>query len=211
LRVLQKVVFLAFGLLVAGSSLAEQEVLTNLDLLKEAVKEALLVTTDRLLEEGTPHNGTVVIRSASDHKANWLVEHSLLDDLVARGLRVRVEEDVAPDSASVELSYRILDMGVEYPAQGRYHGVGRLWVERRATVKLSFQLTDGITQEVKWIQESEASRGGRFPYNRLATIESKSYPFTKAKFEKKSWTRYLEPVIVSGVVGGLIYLFYSHR
>lgn len=203
---------MAFSLIVVGQAFAERETLTNLDILKEAVREATLVATNKLLEEGIPQDTTVVIRSASNHKADWLVEDMLLDDLVARGLRVRVgEESAIPDSASLELSYRILDIGVEYPAQGRYYGVGRLWIERLIMVKLSFQLTDLATREVKWIHESEASRRGRFAYNRLSAVETKTYPFTKAKFEKKSWTRYLEPVIVSGVVGGLIYLFYSHR
>lgn len=209
---LNGVVLVVFGLLAAREAAAQQRTPTNLDVFTETVQEAARVATDRLGAEGGVADSSLVIRSAAAHKGGWLVEDVLTDDLVGRGFRVRVGENpVGSDSASLELSYRVLDMGVAYPRQGRSHGMGRLWVQRDVSVRLSFQLTDLATNHVRWIQEAEASRTGRFPHRLLSVVESKEYPFTHAAFEKKSWTRYLEPVIVSGVVGGLVYLFYANR
>jgi len=202
----------ATGLVIAQRALAGQEPPTNLDLLKEAVEEAVLAATDKLFETEVPESTTVIVASGAEHKANWLVEDVLLHDLVGRGLRVRRSgKTAALDTASLELSFRIIDISVGYPSQARRWGLGRVWVQREVATNLTFELVDLSSGQVKWIQDAEASRTDWFRHSRLSAVESKAHPFTRASFEKRSWARYLEPVIVSGVIGGLVYIFYSHR
>ena len=42
-------------------------------------------------------------------------------------------------------------------------------------------------------------------------VEAGLYSFTKPERETKKWGRIVEPVVVSGIIVGLIYLFFSNQ
>jgi hypothetical protein len=42
-------------------------------------------------------------------------------------------------------------------------------------------------------------------------LQDTTYDFAKVEVQRQSWGKFVEPVIVSAVLGGLIHLFFSNR
>jgi hypothetical protein len=72
-------------------------------------------------------------------------------------------------------------------------------------------LVDPTDQSVVWIGEAERSHKDKFSYGDLEEIEAGSFMFTKPEQKSTSWGKVVEPVVVSGIIIGLIYLFFSNQ
>lgn len=201
-------VFLSLGrilpwLLLSPSMAIAMLLPTNMDLivatLEQAADQALAAIDS--LDRISP--GAVLIQPQTQHEANWLVDHVLAERLLARGFAVTL------DSARVQkgspcLAYRILDLKVS----GRT-GLRGNKVERQSHAILAFALSQGDI--LQWQGEFVAQQGDRIPNNRIDLLGNAAYPFARLQLERKSWSRFVEPIIVSTVMGGLIYLFFSNR
>ena len=176
---------------------------TNMDLVTETVERAV---ERALTEMDAPEQlsaSTLLIQSQTKHAANWLLEHVLVEQLLSRGFVVTLDStSVQPDG--MRLAFRILDLGV--------HGQAGLLggsIERQSRVVLAFNLSqDDI---LRWQGEFPAQQTDRDPKRRLDQLEHPTYSFAKTEIESQSWGKFVEPVIVSTVLGGLIYLFFSNR
>lgn len=182
--------------------------LTNMEVLEEATRQAI---REGLREVGVGEaDGRSLMLSAShEHEGNWFVEHLLLDELTGRGFRVRVDSTDAK-SASAQLSFQIVALQVNYLGQRRRGLFGDRIVARSAQAELSLELVDDSGRIVS-LKQSKGQVLDRFPADRLSLMEPPSYDFARDKLDGKSWTRFLEPVTVSTVVGMLIWILYSNR
>ena len=167
----------------------------------------------------SPSEGERILLTAQgDHDGDWIVRGAFSEALIRHGFsvlsKVRRNDRALLDRVSPVrkvLSYRIVDLGVTYVRQHRRRWMGRRWIDRFAKAKFSVQLMDASTGSVLWLDESEAQQWDKFPIDRLDTVEHSLYKSARAKLEERHLGRALEPVIVSAVVGMLVYLFFSNR
>jgi hypothetical protein len=183
---------------------------TNFELLRLVVEEAIEEVCDRL-----PSHETKLLHlgSESDAPGNWLVERALIQSLRRRSYRVMAPDTscAQPNMASAGrelLRYRLMDLNLLYPASRRKHLFGSRLVERQVRLHLLLQLNreDG---EVLWTGETKRTGGDWISVKKLEYAEQESPPFISPQLKADGWSRFAEPTLLSVVIGGLIYLFYS--
>ncbi len=62
-----------------------------------------------------------------------------------------------------------------------------------------------------WVGEAESSYEDSFPFGRISEVEDGAFAFTKPPRDGTNWGKIVEPVVVSGIIVGLIYLFFSNQ
>lgn len=178
---------------------------SNLDLLTEAAEAAVRDALGKVPLAGgqdgwqTP----VLLEAQDDHDANWLVEQLLVEQLLIAGLPITTAAE-GTDLQGRRLSYRVVDLGIS--------GKGRLLsgaVERRCHVTVGLHFSDN--GELVSVGEAKAELADVIPGNQLEALQHSSHKFADTNLEKRSWERFAEPVIVTTVLGSLIYLFFSNR
>ena len=197
--------FAVLALPVCGA--ASGPVATNMDLM---VETASAVVDDLFAELGNSESGLmadvpVLIESVSDHDANWLVEHLLIEALLERGFEVRVDVASAGD-AGVRLTYRIIDLGIS-----GWSGLMGGSVNRECRITLNARVS-GLADGTLLVQHEGTKRlGDRIPKNRLEVLQNSNYDFADTELEEQSWGKFIEPAIVTTLLGSLVYLFFSNR
>ncbi|HID11240.1 MAG TPA: hypothetical protein EYP17_08070 [Candidatus Latescibacteria bacterium] len=142
---------------------------------------------------------TVSLSSEGEHEGDWFVEAVLEEFLTGAGYKV------IGDTGADVLSYRVLKLGLSCRARG---WLGRS-VERRAEVELALRWTQG--GRVTSVGNVQGEYQDRFPRALLPELGHTKDPPFKAEVQGRNWGRVVEPFVVSAVVGGLLYLFYTSR
>ena len=73
-------------------------------------------------------------------------------------------------------------------------------IERSQRTRISFSTRKGLRISV-------TGEG----WSPLDILQHDKFTFAKTELEEQTWGKFVEPVIVSTVLGGLIYLFFSNR
>ena len=178
---------------------------TNMDLLVETVSSAVdagLADMDMPAEAAA---SALLVVPQNKHDANWMVDHLLADKLLQRGFSVTLDSTAA-SGGGMRLSYRILDLGVN-----GHSGLRGGSVDRQGRVTLALQLRDEEDDIVHWQDEITRVRQDQIPKKHLDILQHDKFKFAKTELEEQTWGKFVEPVIVSTVLGGLIYLFFSNR
>jgi len=179
---------------------------TNLELIESTVGEACAELMVMMDENGVD---TVSITIEGDHAAGWLVEQTATTVLGSQGyIVVNLGRD---EPGPVELRIRTMDLAVRYGDTSRPWIFGRKMVERVAVCELSAQL---VSPDGSVLASVRASAGNtdKVPVSELDVLDGP---------DDWSWLGegeiggdgggILEPLVVTGVVASLIYLFYSSR
>lgn len=192
---------LAPGLHVAGATYIP----TNIDIAVQAAEKAVAECLAGLdsLHSGTDWEAPVLLAAQSEHDANWVVEHSLADGLLKRNFTV-ARDTSAATGESPRLDYRIVDLHLS-----GWSGLHGGEVLRRCRLTLGMRLLS--SGELVWQQEATSLIRDVIPKNRLDVLENETYDFADLELEERSWGRFVEPAIVSSVLGTLVYLFFSNR
>ena len=206
------VAVVVFSLLLCSagpSSPASAPVATNMDLIVATIEDAAdKALTD--LDDGkmlSREKGAILVVSQSKHDANWLVEHVLVDRMLQRGFEVLATSDSAKVAAGTSrLSYRVLDLGIRATS-----GLRGADFKRQSHTTLALQLSRTGDETVDWQDETTVFREDAAPKSMLELLQSSTYEFAKTELEEETWSKFAEPVIISTVLGGLIYLFFSNR
>ena len=178
---------------------------TNMDLLVETMAGAVDESLARIEMPDDAATAPLLVVAQSKHDANWMVEHLLANRLLTRGFSVTLDS-TATQSASMRLSYRVLDLGVS-----AYSGLRGSNVSRQGRVTLALRLSDERDDVVHWQDEITRMQRDRIPKNQLEILQHDQFKFAKTELEEQTWSKFVEPVIVSTVLGGVIYLFFSNR
>jgi hypothetical protein len=202
----QRIVILCWCLwLVIWSSPAAALMASNLDLLTQATDDAVRIALSRVqITSGQDGWQTpLLLASQDEHDANWLVEQLLVEQLLAAGLPITTRtEGVAEDAP--RLAYRIVDLGIT----GRARLLSAT-VERRCHVTIGLHFSN--QGELVGVGEAKAVVADQIPGRQLEALQHSSHKFADTNLEKRSWERFAEPIIVTTVLGSLIYLFFSNR
>jgi len=142
----------------------------------------------------------------------------VLRQLSKRGVVAAVRRSAAPDSAaSVDgaasrpvLDYQLATARVTYL---RLRGFlpGRIRVERQALVEGRLTLRDPSTSRVLWIGDASRNLVDVFPRSQLPLVEDERFSDLKGVIPERNLNKVFEPVIVVGVVAGLVALFFQNR
>ena len=178
---------------------------TNMDLLVETVASAVDESLGRIKMPADAASAPLLIVAQSKHDANWMIEHLLANRLLTRGFSVTLDS-TATEAASMRLSYRVLDLGVS-----AYSGLRGSEVSRQGQVTLALRLSDERDDVVHWQDEITRTQRDQIPKKQLDILQHDQFKFAQTELEEQTWSKFVEPVIVSTVLGGLIYLFFSNR
>ena len=178
---------------------------TNMDLLVETVASAVDESLARIEMPDDAATAPLLVVAQSKHDADWMVEHLLANRLLTRGFSVTLDSTAAQPT-SMRLSYRVLDLGVS-----AHSGLRGSEVSRQGRVTLALRLSDERDDVVHWQDEITLTQRDRIPKKQLAILQHDQFKFAKTELEEQTWSKFVEPVIVSTVLGGLIYLFFSNR
>lgn len=120
--------------------------------------------------------------------------------------------DSAPAVAGgpLELHARVDGAGVSYVRRIRSFPFGVKGYERLVTMRASATMLDPGTGQVVWARSASGSLNDVVPKRDLAYVSGASAGWNP-RLPQGSGFRLLEPLIVLGVVAGLVVLFYSNR
>lgn len=189
---------------------------SNLELAEQALGEACSSISDSVLAYGID---TVRLEMAGDHPGNWLVEQCIKSELDASGIVVlssvaaspREPQPAAPAPGTVALSVRPMELSVVLGGTSRSWLVGPQRVDRMVTCELYAELADS-SGTVMGSVRSGASRSDRVSVADLPELRGSSdQAWLTGGEPQASSGGLLEPLVVTGVVASLIYLFYSSR
>lgn len=145
----------------------------------------------------------------------------LVERLRAQGVPVRLagRGAAAVDSADsgsaapirpLEMGIRVDGSGVSYLRRIRSFPFGVKGYERLAALRASVTLVDPTTGEVTWARSASGSAVDVVPKRDLLAVGAGSGGINPP-LPQGGGFRLLEPLIVLGVVSGLVVLFYSNR
>lgn len=188
---------------------------TNLEVVRLTANSAIAKAVEGIpLENGA----TVVLGPAESHPLNFVFEHALLREFSDRGIHTIVRRTPLPDdSLSViaalggpMLDYQLASARVTYL---RYRGFipGRVKIERQALVEGSLTLRDPASGKVIWLSDARHNLVDQFPRTQVALVEDVRYEDLKSPTPSRSAGKLIEPIIVIGIVAGLVALFFQNR
>ncbi len=144
--------------------------------------------------------------SANGFRAHEPVAKNPADTTGTPGASVRVA-----GASDLNVEFQIIDFDLRYTKIYRSYLIGGKKVKRSADVRVTVRLVDPSDGLVVWVGEAFRSLDDGFKYGEIDEVEAGLYSFTKPSRDTKKWGRIVEPVVVTGIIVGLIYLFFSNQ
>ena len=190
-----------------------EKVSTNLEILQKISKDAFDEIMDNMVDI-EPGSTVLLVKDRGVGDIDFVLDNVMLKLLNQNNIKVR--EKMGEQAGELKgldyiLKYQIVKMSFSYPDIGRSWLIGEKEVERFAEISLFVQLVDADTRDTVWIGESEKQFNDVIPYSLLEKVEDQEYEFTKPQRQEWTWSSFIEPVVVTGIVGGLVYLFFSNQ
>ncbi|HXV13391.1 MAG TPA: hypothetical protein VEC56_04225, partial [Candidatus Krumholzibacteria bacterium] len=117
----------------------------------------------------------------------------------------------SPSSDTVVLTFQNTAFAIAYADVYRSHLIGGKRVKRRADVRVHATVTEAGSGRVLWVGEAFRGSADEFDYEDSARVEQGTYQFARPVLPGSGWGKYAEPVFVTGIIVGLIYLFFSNQ
>lgn len=189
-------------------------ILTNMEILERISGDAI----NEIVSNMPPLDGEKTIFIRKDRgigESDFVFENMIIKLFDDAGYRVTLEkpdeENLLTSDETYRLSYQIIKMSLEYPKIGRRYWFGSKEVERAAEIDVFAQLVDLDSGGVVWVGEAQKKFDDVIRYSALKDVEDDDYEFTKPPREEFRLSRLVEPVVVTGIVVGLVYLFFSNQ
>jgi hypothetical protein len=115
------------------------------------------------------------------------------------------------DSTDLVLNLEVRSAGVSYVRQVKSFPLGIHGYRRLASMQVGATLLDPVTREVLWARSAAAQAADEVRRGDLNYAQTGSAGLVPLPPHAGGGTRLLEPLIVVGVVAGLVVLFYSNR
>ncbi len=184
--------------------LTVEAVPTNLGLAHAMAAEVAAAT---LAELGAAAGDCIFIAPRSEHSGNGILELALSEAARQQGLGVAA----GPADCAQHLEFRILELRIAYTGVDRSALWTRKEIERHGICVLATRLSDAATGTELAVTQREVLMADRFPYELRELVASPSYPFTTPELREHDWSKSAEPFVVTGMIAGLIYLFFSNQ
>jgi hypothetical protein len=199
--------------LFAASEQSKPEIPTNFEIVDRLSAESAREVIAGIGSVGK--NDLVLLNKAKTAgNVDFVLENAFVREMRAAGFRFATEsakkDDPVNAGGKYRLSYQIVRLSVAYT------DISRSWlfwkrVERSAQADLFVQLIDLATGDITWVGEIHKQYGDKIPYGKLKAVEDPQYDFTRPSRSEFKMSRILEPIVVGGIVVGLVYLFFSNQ
>lgn len=210
-----RVLSVAFAaiLLTASSSLAEEKVQTNLELMTDLTTQVVSELVDRFSSELSGWG--VLLQPFANNEQYQFMTNVFTAALTQRGVTTFQPgaDPLAGEDAGYlyVLKYQATSFSLSYPKVYRSYLIGGKRVRRRADVTLLATLVDHNNGAVAALSESGRDHEDQFDFSDVDRVEEGTYEFTRPPMPSSGWGKYAEPVLVTGIIVGLIYLFFSNQ
>ena len=114
-----------------------------------------------------------------------------------------------PDGVTLDL--HLLEFGVQYKEVGRRYLVGPVSFTRVAGVYAQVSALNGPRGQLADVYTAQKHHWDRVVGRERALAESAEYPYRRPELNAPGLGNYVEPAVVVGIVGSLIYLFYANQ
>lgn len=171
------------------------------------------VFTSRFLQDGvTVARASQSFSSPPPQTGNAAVD-SMSGATAAPGQGARMESAGAdrPPQGGLVFQFQNVAFRVAYTDVHRSHLIGGKKVSRSASVRIFATLSDADSGRVLWTGEAEQTAADEFDSGEVARVEYGNYTFLQPGLPSGGWGKYAEPVLVTGIVVGLIYLFFANQ
>ncbi len=178
----------------------------------ELAEEALVISSEALSDILESHNVQVVtIEILGEHEGGWFIEQTLTSVLCENGITIISSVSDSASHSSERLMIRPMEMVVEYGDVSRPWLIGSKRVERIARCELSANLVD-LNGEIVMTARTDGTVDDVVSWSDASTLSgSKEWEWLSRELPEETGSGILEPLIVTGVVASLVYLFYSSR
>jgi len=200
--------------LCAGTGKSHMETLTNFQIIERISSEAV---RDIIGQIGALQQGEAVIlnKAKSAGNVDFVMENAFVTGMRDAGIMVAIEtpnRDTSVASAGkYRLSYQIIRLSLSYPRVARKWWLGPREVARTARADIFTQFINLATGDIVWVREIHKTYSDTIDYSLLKSVEDAQYDFTRPPHGEFKMTRLFEPLIVGGIVVGLVYLFFSNQ
>lgn len=176
---------------------------TNLEMVETAAAEALQLVAEQLADQNIE---VVYLNVLGEHAGGWLIEQIAGGVLGEAGIVVATtrEDDLWT------LNLRAMELGVTYSQTDRSWIFGGKEVPRQASCQIAATLIDPQGNVVLTAREG-AVNGSRVSVGEIPLLESTTERWVNGTLSSQESGNVLEPLVVTGVVTALVYLFYSSR
>jgi hypothetical protein len=197
----------------AGGVRAAETVATNIDLMQQLTADVVRELHGKFA--ATTGNRPVRLKPAGTTEDYTFVTNVFTEELTRLGMTT-IEPSTAGapvDSAvadAVTLKYQNVVFELKYLDSHRSYLIGGKRVNRMASVRIITTVTaaDG---RVLWVGEASKEYTDELDYGDTGQLEQGNYAFNHPVVPSSGWGRYAEPVFVTGIIVGLIYLFFSNQ
>lgn len=182
----------------------EQHPVDNLTILNRLASNVVNTIVDQLAPDSSV---SYIIRSQNQSGAsNWWLENWFVKGLSQRGVsRIYLNQSVSTNELVIE--FKILSLGVKYIPTSEND-----LLKREFNLRFDIRAFEGTSGLVKLVNEFTRQFEDSITVDELSELEHKDFPFTQAKLPpKKSYHRYVEPLIVLTTTSAIIYLFFRLR
>jgi len=179
----------------------------------ELAEEAIILALQELHENMSSYDydtDNIMIEIIGEHSGNWFIEQTISSILHEHGITVFDREADSVSSRSI-LQIRLMELVVEYGDVSRPWIIGSKRVERIAKCELSSTLLDADGSIIMTARTS-GIEVDKIPWSDTEILNgSEEWDWLSGELPENRGGGILEPIIVSGVVASLVYLFYSSR
>ncbi len=198
---------------VSGSPGAGEKIPTNYEIIEKISLEAIAE-----LRANMPGLAGEKLIFLSKEKGagsiDIIFKNAMIKTMTNAGMRVAedlVTTKEGEKTADYRLSYQLIRLDFKYPDIHRSYWVGSKQVDRLAEIGVFTQLTDLSTGDIIWVGETQKKYEDVISYSLLERVEDPQYDFTRPPRKELRWSKLVEPVVVTGIVTGLVYLFFSNQ
>jgi len=185
---------------------------SNLELMTTLTTEAVTELMTRV--EHTTGGRGVRLKPGANSEEYRFIANIITTVLSERGVTVHqtvaANQAATPDDA-LDLQFQALEFSVTYPKVFRSYLVGGKHVRRRADVALLVTVVDPTDGTVLRTDQASRNSEDEFGYGEMGGVERGTFAFVRPEVPSSGWTRAVEPVFVSGIIVGLIYLLFSNQ
>jgi len=185
-----------FGLVLAGS-------MTNMDMVETTVIDAMEPVAEQVSAQGIE---SVTLSIQGEHEGGWLLEQIAASALSDAGVTV---SNSGEENMWV-LNIRPMELSVRYAQTRRSWVLGGRQVPRIASCELAAALVDPDGNVVLTTREGSVVEDIVSP-SEMIVLESSTEKWVNGEMSDGESGNILEPLVVTGVVTALVYLFYSSR
>lgn len=152
------------------------------------------------------------------HEANWVLENALVEAVTSRGMTAQtpgpsdmgITRDPAHGVNTTHLFYRIIRAGVSYDRLSR--GLFRKDRLERLVFIDAYLKVVATNGTILYSGDSKREWRDVMHMSEKSKLENPSFSFTSSEAPSaRGLKRYVEPVLIVGVTGAIVYLFYAYR